>query len=158
MSESAQIDITSLPDNKKFAPKNIPLQDILVLRKKNLSTRQIAKLLSCTHANVVVRLQAVETDPELLKYVKDNFPDLILHEYVRAKKYLTNAKLEKANALELSKIMSFRHSEYRLESGLSTNNIDVGSALLLLTEGRQKLMAKLEQLESKPMESEVNNE
>ncbi len=152
MSETAQIDITSMTTNsKRTRPKGIKEKDIKTLLLKGLSTHEVGKILNCSHVNIVNRMKYIEFNREELAEAKKNFPDILLNDYLRYRNHITEQKLKDAGALELKKMMSFTHSEYRLEAGLSTSNVSYQEMLSDI----DNIDAAIEQAEGK---AEASNE
>lgn len=123
--------------------KHISIEEIKALRLKGLSCSQIAAILKCNKSNIVRRLQGIIFSRNELREVGKNLPDIKLSDYMRYRSYITDDKLKKAGASELAKMVSFKYNEYRIEMGLSTENISIKTLNLSLSD-IEKEISKLE--------------
>jgi len=127
MTEQALQTTETLPDTSPdlsiYAPKGIPIEKIIEYRRKGLSTRKIAKLIGCGHTNIVKRLQAIAEDIDTLPQYKTHKADILTLTGKRILNHLTDAKLQKASAYQLTGMFGVINEHDRLERGQSTDNI-----------------------------------
>ncbi len=121
----SQEDINSLPDTRKYGPKGIPLEAIIELRKKNLSTVQIATLLGCTPHNIQIRLK----DVELVKDFVSNRSTIFSHPHRIILNSITSADIKKANLRDKIISAGVLYDKERLETGQSTQIMGYADAL-----------------------------
>ncbi len=112
----------TLPSLSKYAPKGIPIEKIIEYRRKGLSTRAIATLLGCNHSNIVERLQAISNDIDTLPEYMIHKADILTLTGKRIINHLTDDKLQKASAYQLTGMFGIINQHDRLERDLSTAN------------------------------------
>lgn len=112
-------------DNSKYAPKFIDADIIKNYKLQGLTNKEIAKLLDCHPSNIFRRLLNIDFTSEELEEAKKIMPQLKLADYLRYRSYITPAKLKKASAGELAKMVSFKYNEYCLETGKATVNVGI---------------------------------
>ena len=119
-----QEDITpdTLPIPSTYAPKGIPIEKIIEYRRKGLSVRAIATLVGCSHTNIVERLQAVSNDIDTLPEYMIHKADILTLTGKRIINHLTDDKLQKASAYQLTGMYGKINQHDRLERDLSTAN------------------------------------
>lgn len=117
------LDLPNLPEPSPYAPKGLSVDKMIALRDKGLSFQQIADIMKCSKKNVIQRLEYVGYDQEKIDHYKNNRADILVLDQLRYRSHITNAKLKKASASDLSKMVSFKYNEERTERGLSTENI-----------------------------------
>lgn len=121
--DNTALDLNNLPEPSSCAPKGLSIDKMIELRDKGLSYRQIASILKCNHTNVIQRLEYIGYDQDKIDHYKNHRADILVHDQLRYRKFLTNDKLKKASAPDLAKMISFKYNEERIERGLSTENI-----------------------------------
>ena len=111
----------------KHAPKDIPIETIIELRKKSLSTRQIAKILGCDHSNIVRRLNAYKAELQGIEPFKRNRADIFAVVQSKIINNITEKDIQKASLLQKTTAISQLYDKERLERGLSVTEgiIDV---------------------------------
>lgn len=77
MTETAQASSTLPPDTIKHRRKNIPISAILELHEKNLTYKQIGKLLGCDKTNISYRLQHHKAKLTGLKHYRKHKADIL---------------------------------------------------------------------------------
>lgn len=115
--------IETLPDVPSSAPKGIPIESIIEYRRKGLTTREIAAILNCSHNNIVQRLQDVSDELDTLPDYKKHRADILAIRGRRVLNNITDAKLEKASAYQLTGMFGIINQHERLERGESTSNV-----------------------------------
>ena len=105
--------------------KGINIQDIVALAEKGLSHTQIGKILNCDHSNITRRLQAIGHAGRTLLDFKTARGDVLAGLQNRIVQHLTNAKLQKSSAYQLTGMLGILYDKERLERGESTSNISV---------------------------------
>ena len=115
--------LETIPKPPITTPKGISFAKLRRYRAKGYTYKDIALKVGCSKVNVINRLHGVIFTPEELEHMKLNLGDILLNDAMKYRSYITPAKLKKADAGTLAKMVSFKHSEYRIEAGLSTSNI-----------------------------------
>jgi hypothetical protein len=143
----------NLPDTKKHAPKYIPIETILKLHEKNLSSSQIATLVGCGASAIRSRLA---TCRDILKHTenfKSNRADVLAfhQQKVLSKLTLAEVKPPKTSRDLKDAVTAFGilYDKERLERGQTTVNIDfpiISKKLQAIKEEREKLRQKRIQL------------
>ncbi len=121
--EATEID--NLTDTSKYRPKDIPIEKILSLRDKELSHSQIAMILGCNKSNVTTRLAGYKSRRAELDTFKEHQADVYADIQMRAIRYLTNDKLQKAPVNVLMPVIGIAFDKERLKRGESTTNLSV---------------------------------
>ena len=118
----------TMPDTSSDATKShsthakgIAMEDILDLRSKGLSTPQIAKLLDCSHVNIVNRLKTVDSLPAY----KRHRSDFLAAQQSKLLNSITDADVKKASMLQRVTAFGILYDKERLERDKSTANISV---------------------------------
>ena len=119
--------VTTLPPPQPNTPKDIPLESIIELYQKGLSTRQIAKLLNCTHPNIVQRLKEYKKEILGIESFKKNRSDILAIVQSRIINKITESDVKKASLLQKTTAISQLYDKERLERGQSTSNLAVQS-------------------------------
>ena len=109
-------------DNSKYTPKGIPLEKIIEYRRKGLSARAIGKIFNCDHSNVINRLKTVAEDVDTLPEYMIHKADILTLTGKRIINHLTDDKLQKASAYQLTGMYGIINQHDRLERDLSTAN------------------------------------
>ena len=136
--------ITGLPDTSAYCPKGIPIESIIDLRLKGLSTAQIGKVLGCSHVNIVNRLKTVVQDIDSLKQYKSHRADIYAITGKRLLKNLTDAEIKSMAPASRITAMAILADKERLERGESTANIDIRAVALKTIEDCDRQLAELE--------------
>ena len=124
MTQTAEnIEQTTSPDMSIYAPKDIPIESIIEYKKKGMSTREIGKLVGCTHSNVVKRLQSISEDIDTLDSYKLHRADILAFNGRKLLNHITEEKLQKAPVGTLVLAACQLYDKERLERGESTHNI-----------------------------------
>jgi biotin operon repressor len=118
----------TLPAIRDTRQKNIPIEKIISLRKRNLSYSEIARILGCAKSNVIQRLEASGIDIDTVEDYKSNRADLYAAMCAAAMNHMTTAKLEKANIKDLAIFTGIMSDHERKWRGLSTQIIDYSGA------------------------------
>ena len=119
--------VTTLPPPQPNTPKAIPLESIIELYQKGLSTRQIAKLLNCTHPNIVQRLKEYKREVLGIETFKKNRGDIFALFQSKIINKVTEDDYKKASLLQKTTAISQLYDKERLERGQSTSNLAVQS-------------------------------
>lgn len=117
------LSMQALPDNSKFANKNIPLADIVDLREKGLSHAQIGKVLGCSASNVKWRLRQINTRLASLDTFKKVQTDLLTLKVKDMVTALTMDKIKSMAGRDLVTCIAILIDKVRLLDGESTQNI-----------------------------------
>ena len=123
MSQTEEIQETSSPDMSKYVPKDIPIESIIEYKRKGMTTREIGKLVGCTHSNIVKRLQSVSDDLDTLDSYKFHRADILAFNGRKLLNHITDDKLKKAPVGSLVLAACQLYDKERLERGQSTHNI-----------------------------------
>ena len=116
----------------KRGPKNISLEKIIALRKRGMSTYEIAKLLGCTHSNVVQRLAKV--DLEGLELYRDNKDVVLEHKQRELLNNLTPEKIKTMPGKDIIISAGILEDKIRNIRGESTSIVEVRSITATLNE------------------------
>lgn len=147
------VDMDNLPegrDTSKYGPKFIPLEQIIELRQRNLTFKQIGKLLDITDSAVAHRLKDHKATLEQTdNFIKHRSTILAFHQQkglskISAADYtIKTAKDEKDLAIAISKY----HEMERLDRGQSTSNVSYADMTARQTELRKIAQEKREELD-----------
>jgi hypothetical protein len=118
-------DVPTSHNKSKYSPKGIPLSLILEYANKQLSSTEIATLVGCDHTNVIRRLNRAQPHVKGLQSFKDKRADIMALVQSKAIDNITDDKLKKASARDLTLITGILYDKERLERGQSTDNINV---------------------------------
>ncbi len=127
------------------SPKYIPIESIIELRKKSLSTRQIAKILGCDHSNIVRRLNAYKAELQGIEPFKRNRADIFALVQAKIINNITDNDIAKASLLQKATSVAVLYDKERLERGQSTENIAYSSTITRIDD-RSSEITKLKQL------------
>lgn len=114
--------------------KNIPIEEILRLRRNGLSQADIAKALNCHSSNISRRLEGYEFYDNFRNNI-DDFYELIQYKAFNA---ITDEKLAKTNAYQLALIISILEDKKRLVRGQNTARIDINSTICSIASIRKQ--------------------
>lgn len=129
--------ITVSPRPVKRGPKNISLEKMIALRKRGMSTYEIAKLLGCTHSNVVQRLANV--DLEGLELYREHKDVVLEHKQREMINSLTPDKIKNMQGRDIIVSAGILEDKIRNIRGESTNVIEVRSITATLDEVTEKM-------------------
>jgi hypothetical protein len=110
-----------IPDDKKVVVKS--------LVDAGMPYRKIQEITLVSPASITNIVREFEANRELVEYYKKNRADILTHDQMLYRSYITPEKLEKASARELELMRAIAFDKERLERGQSTENI--GHALYL---------------------------
>lgn len=148
-------DIATLPtsDRRKYAVKHININDIIKYRERGLSTREIGKILGCSHQAVLYQLKTHGVDLDEYLHFKAN-PDthIELLQY-RILKSLTDEDLLKINAYQRVIAFAALDDKKRLHRGQSTANVAID-----YRQSIAEIDAELQRLTSIPHDLPSSNE
>ena len=99
--------------------KDIPIEDIIELRKKKLSIRQIAKILDCSFQNIAQRLQ--DTGLEQLEGHKKHRADIIALKSAEILSSIDQDTIKKASLLQRLSGYGILYDKERLELDKATS-------------------------------------
>jgi len=105
----------------------IPISKILDLRVKNpnMSIRQMGKVLGCSHANIIKRLEPYREEIEALPSFKKNRGDMLAMVQNKLLNSVTIEDIKGASLLQKLSAFGILYDKERLETGQSTNNTSV---------------------------------
>lgn len=129
-----------MSENKDPLPKKrevIPIERLYELRKKNLSTAEIAKIVGCSSANVARRLRAIAATADF----SANRADVLAFQQKRMLDNITDEKLKKAPVDRLVWSFGALYDKERLEAGKSSINVSYADLLRL----RESLVEEISQ-------------
>ena len=129
---------------KSSAVKGISIADILDLRRKELTLREIGKILGCTEGNVSRRLKEYEPTLVKLDRFKRHRADLLTLKQAEIMESLSPEKIEAASLLQATTAMAVLYDKERLERGQSTANIDIHGEVRQAMERVQALRQAVE--------------
>ena len=110
-------------------PKYIPDKELVRLRKKNLTYREIGKQVGISKHSVAIRFKRLNKEMELTNYHINNRTHIFGDVERRATEAITDAKFRKANLFQITNTVERFHTMGRLETGQSTQNIAYADAL-----------------------------
>ena len=134
------------PKNGSSAHKGIPLIRVLELRKKGLSTTDIAKILDCSPETIAYHLKPFLTGIDYLPAIREHRADLFTvvgHGLVES---IGEDVIKDASLLQRVTAMGILYDKERLERGQSTSNVSVAdytAKLVDLRTERERLEAAL---------------
>ena len=140
-------DLENLPPGEpSFAPKGIPIEDIIELRRKNLTVGQIGTLLGCSPQNVTLRLSRIKEDLEGLENYKKHRADVQAWHQRKILNSLSDEDIKKSSMLQKVTAIGILYDKERLERGQTTANVghvDYTGRLQDLEAQEAALMAEL---------------
>jgi len=113
--------LSEIINSPRAHQKDIPIELIIDLRKKQLSTGQIAKLVGCSRPNIVQRLQKAAVDIELTYKFRKHRGEILANLQRRIIQSITPADLEKAGLRDKVISSGILFDKERLEEGKSTS-------------------------------------
>lgn len=128
--ESSAQSISALPDNSRYVNKGIPIQRLEELRAKGLSYSQVASIVGCSKANVLLRLQSRDLQVDDIETFKDNESQVLTQLRHRIISSITDDEIKKAPLATKAMVYGIAYDKYRLETGQSTQNIDTHATQL----------------------------
>lgn len=120
--------ITNAPKRQK----DIPLESIIELRKKRLSTRAIAKLLDCDHSNIVRRLQGYKNEILGIESFKRNRSDIFAIVQARIINSITDDDIKKAPLGTKTLAVCQLYDKERLERGMGDASTAINNILITI--------------------------
>ena len=118
-------DNAPLQTKHSTANKNIPIENIIELKRKNLSHEQIAKLLKCSTTNITLRLAKYRDITDNLDRFKNHRADILAFNQQRLLNSITDAEIKKAPLGTKVLATCQLYDKERLERGQSTENVSV---------------------------------
>ena len=109
--------------------KGIPLEDILELRRKDLTLKQISVILGCSEANVHKRLKGFAPVQVKIDRYKRHRADLLTLTQATLHDSITPAVINEASLLQRTTALGILYDKERLERGQSTANVDIHTAI-----------------------------
>lgn len=110
-----------LPTPAATTPKMIPLENLIELHSKGLSSSQIAKIAGCNSSNVRNRLYA--SGVVSLGRYKKNRAEVFAATQSRILNNLTDDDIKKGSMLQKATAVGILYDKERLERGQSTENV-----------------------------------
>ena len=122
--------------------KNIPIETIIDLRKKNLSIDQIAKIVGCNKSNIWARLEQVGYTPQTLDQFTTNRADIFAFVQSKLLNSLDADAIQKMQPYQRVIALSVLYDKERLERGKSTEIIDITHTISSINElsEREKIL------------------
>jgi len=120
---ATQEDTTKPNPTGSTGPKNIPLATIIKYRKQGLKYDEIGQLVGCSKSNISERLSPLMDNIDALPAYKEHRADIIDIVQQQILNNMTESKLEKMSAYQLSGMYGLFYDKGRLESDKSTQNI-----------------------------------
>lgn len=114
--EEENLDVVDVPEPYH---KGISIEHILTYKKKGLSHEAIAKLLGCSKTNVTTRLKPYAEELDTLTPYKDHRADIMAMTGRRMLKYITDDKLQKATAYQLTGMFGIMSQTEQNERGIN---------------------------------------
>lgn len=85
--------------------------------------RKIQEITSVSLASITNIVKEFEANRELVEYYKKNRGDILAHDQILYRSYITPEKLEKASARDLETMRAIAFDKERLERGQTTENL-----------------------------------
>jgi DNA-binding Lrp family transcriptional regulator len=104
-----------IPDDKKVVVKS--------LVDAGMPYRKIQEITSVSPASITNIVKEFEANKELVEYYKKNRGDILAHDQMLYRSYITPEKLEKASARDLETMRAIAFDKERLERGQTTENV-----------------------------------
>ena len=105
--------------------KGIPLEDILELRRKDLTMEQISAILKCSVANVSKRLKGFAPVRVKIDRYKRHRADLLTLTQATIHDSISPEVIAEAPLLQRTTALGIMYDKERMERGLSTSNVDI---------------------------------
>lgn len=105
--------------------KHIPIENIIELKRKDLTDEQVAALLGCERSNITKRLAKHKDEIEGLDRFKKHRGDILAWNQKRLLGSITDDEIRKAPLGTKVLAACQLYDKERLERGLSTNNQEI---------------------------------
>lgn len=102
---------------RKDAPKNIPLELLIVLRKKKIPVKAIARICKCTPQNVRKRLAGKLRDIRMIDEYKNNRADVLAYQQRRILSAVSDDDIGGAGLKDKAISFGILYDKERLETG-----------------------------------------
>ena len=135
--------------------KGVAITDILDLAGKNLTHREIGRLLGISQQCVSKRLKAFAPRLKLLNGYKRHRADMLTLKQAEIMDAMTPDKIEAASLLQMTTAIGILHDKERMERGQSTANIDIHCEV---RQALERVQALREAVESEEIESAESGE
>ena len=109
--------------------KGIPLEDMLELRRKDLTLKQISVILGCSEANVHKRLKGFAPTQVKIDRYKRHRADLLALTQAQIHDSITPSVINESTLLQRATTLKIFNEAERLERGQSTSNVDIHSEI-----------------------------
>lgn len=136
----------------KYGSKNIPIETLIDLRKKNLSYPEIASILKIHPKSVQVRLTPLMKDLELTDTFHKHRADILRYKQRLLLNGITAAKIEKANIQQLTWAFGVLFDKERLEMGQLTQIV----GYVDLIKSKQRLSSEMDSIEAELVEAGID--
>ena len=90
-----------------------------------VSYRKIQNIVPVSLGHISNIVKEFENNKELIAYYTKNRADILTHDHITYRNYITPEKLKKASARELELMRCMAYDKERLERGESTENVAV---------------------------------
>jgi len=134
--------------------KGIPLEDILELRRKDLTLKQISVILGCSEANVHKRLKGFAPVQVKIDRYKRHRADLLTLTQANIHDSITPSVINEASLLQRSSALKIFNEAERFERGQSTQNINSHQVIESRPDLQLQVNAALLALNISPREKE----
>lgn len=128
--DNTAIDFSSLPDNSKYRPKNIPIEKIIDLRKRGLSYSQMGKVLGVSKVACLKRLQAMQEHVEAADAFKRNKSEVFNLKQSMMLSSINESAIKEMQPYQRVVAASILYDKQRLEDNQSTSNQSVTVRLI----------------------------
>lgn len=135
-------EITNKQKTGRGYTRNIPIESIIELRRKDLTEHQIASILGCDRSNVNRRLAKYKDQLDGLDRYKNHRADILAFNQKRLLNTITESDIKSASLLQRTTAFGILYDKERLERNQSTENISVKSIVTALSNDRDDLVKR----------------
>ena len=136
-----------IPDDKKVVVKS--------LVDAGMPYRKIQEITSVSPASITNIVREFEANKELVEYYKKNRGDILAHDQMLYRSYITPEKLEKASARDLETMRAIAFDKERLERGQTTENVGVVMYQMIM-EYKKRKKEREEAIEHEHLQNNTN--
>ena len=116
--------LPTLLDSPSSSPKNILISDIIALRKRGMTHKEIGKLLNRSSPNITMRLQQADVDLQSIDNYKTHKADTLAYYQHKILSKLTDSDIEKASAYQKVGMIALLSDKEALTRGQATAIVD----------------------------------
>ena len=147
------------PKQKRHdAPKNIPIELLITLRKKKIPVNAIARICKCTPQNIRKRLAGKLQDIRMIDEYKNNRADILAYQQRRILKSISDDDINKAKLVEKTTSYGILFDKEKIELGKNIGGGNLVIAVVNFGDSKPRVDMPLNQLiDVTPQENDGKN-